>query len=164
MHSPPCCSHLLQHSLKALILWVKKSLVTVPASYAPPPLLPHLIWSGIHMECLVGTKRGDNLLVSPSCSYCVRGTEHILSSFLDFVCLTQSLSCTEFSVVPNQHFSSSPLQLHYLWSGDFFEWDQLLFHIINFIQCFHFSFEWPLYIHFFGGMKYMKWCMESFIP
>jgi hypothetical protein len=39
----------------------RRLLVAVPTSNAPPPLSPHPIRSDVHVECLSGAKRDENL-------------------------------------------------------------------------------------------------------
>jgi len=41
----------------------RRLLVAVPASNAPPPLSPHPIRSDVHLECLSGAKRDEDLWV-----------------------------------------------------------------------------------------------------
>lgn len=165
MQSPPCSEHLLQHSLKALIPQVKKSF-----GYCARQLCPASFTSSSDMElhpCGVssrGQKMWQPLGLPFLLVLCEKHRAHpvIISWFLMFN--TQSvmhrLLC---SAKPTFLFISIAVALFVMW--------QFFFCMRSVGRPYHkFNTVFSLFISrtfvhtFFGWTKYMRWCMESFIP
>ena len=73
-----CSSHNVLHApsnvpLRYKFLEMRSILVAVPASHTPPPLPPRPIWSDVHVERLLGAKRGENCWVPNLMNVVVEG-------------------------------------------------------------------------------------------
>ena len=72
----------------------------MPGSHAPPPLPPHPIWSDVHVERLLGAKRGENPWICPFCWHLSTSTEQTCHRryFVFGVTTPNNSSCTNGAV------------------------------------------------------------------